>query len=187
MATRQNALALKTAALSAAAATLLAGLLVWMLLVVAEQPGVPRELGDLPPWFGGEQLPPRLRADLAAAAQAPKAAEAQQGAQAVAREEFVQVDGTTIEIVLTEYEMKPRHIRARPGAVRFVLRNEGRFAHNFHVEGQGVDTTAEKFSPGRTVSLELSLREGEYKISCPLSNHDQRGMHGLLVLAAKAS
>ncbi len=174
--------------MSAAAAVLFAGLLVWMLMLVAEQPGVPRELGELPPWFGGEQLPARPMAEQAAAAHASNPAEAaREGAHAVAREDWVQVDGATIEIVLTEYEMKPRHIRVRPGKIQFVLRNEGRFAHNFHVEGRGIDSTAEKFSPGRTVQLELPLVEGEYKISCPLSNHDQRGMHGLLVVAAKAS
>ncbi len=179
---------MKSVALGAAAAVLFAWLLFWMLLLVAEQPGVPREPGDLPPWFGGEQLSARPLADHAAAAHAPIPAEAAaEGAHTPAREDFVQIDGATIEIVLTEYEMKPRHIRVGPGKVQFVLRNEGRFAHNFHVEGRGIDTTAEKFSPGRTLRLELSLGEGEYKISCPLSNHDQRGMHGLLVVAARAS
>ena len=74
---------------------------------------------------------------------------------------------------------------ASSGRRRFVLRNEGRFAHDFHVEGPGVEAHAEKFSPGRTVRLQIAMPEGEYKISCPLSNHDQRGMHGTLIVAAK--
>ncbi len=145
----------------------------WMVAKVAEHPGVPREVGALPAWFGGA---PALRA-AKSEARAPAAAPARDA-------DFVDVAGGKIEIVLNEYEMKPSHIRAGPGAVTFVLRNEGRFAHNFHVEGPGVDATAEKFSPGRTVRLELALQAGEYKISCPLSNHDQRGMHGVLIAAA---
>ncbi len=81
--------------------------------------------------------------------------------------------------------MVPNKIRTKPGTVTFVLRNEGRFAHDFHVEGPGVDAYAAKFSPGRTVRLEVALPEGEYKISCPLSNHDQRGMHGTLVVTSQ--
>lgn len=170
-------MAAKSVALGAAAAALTAALLAWMVVQVAEHPGVPREPGELPPWFSGVQPPAR---QVAVPASAPD-----ESARAAAEEDFVQIDGGRIEIVLTEYEMKPSRIRVRPGSVQFVLRNEGRFAHNFHVEGPGVDTTAEKFSPGRTARLEFSLGEGEYKISCPLSNHDQRGMHGRLVVAAK--
>ena len=158
-------------ALAACAVTV--ALMGWMAAKVAEHPGVPREAGALPAWFGG--------------APAPRAAqhEAHAPAEAAARDaDFVEVAGANIEIALNEYEMKPSHIRAGPGAVTFVLRNEGRFAHNFHVEGPGVDSTAEKFSPGRTVRLEVILQGGEYKISCPLSNHDQRGMHGVLVATA---
>jgi len=145
----------------------------WMAAKVAEHPGVPRELSPLPAWFSGAPAPP-----------AP-AREARTPAHAAApAAEFVDVAGGKVEIVFSEYEMKPNHIRVGAGPVTFVLRNEGRFAHNFHVEGPGIDTTAEKFSPGRTLRLELALQAGEYKISCPLSNHDQRGMHGALVATA---
>lgn len=143
----------------------------WMAARVAEHPGVPREVGQLPAWFSGAPAPAREAHDAPAAAAAPAA-------------DFVDVAGGKVEIVLNEYEMNPRHIRVASGAVTFVLRNEGRFAHNFHVEGPGIDTTAEKFSPGRTIRLEVALQAGEYKISCPLSNHDQRGMHGVLIATA---
>ena len=141
---------------------------------VAEHPGIPRELGAPPAWFGGAPAPPT------------PVREVQVPAGAVAHDaHFVDIAGGNVEIVLNEYEMKPSRIRVGSGAVTFVLRNEGRFAHNFHVEGPGVDTTAEKFSPGRTVRLEVALQAGEYKISCPLSNHDQRGMHGTLIATAQ--
>ena len=158
-----------------AACTVTVALMGWMAAKVAEHPGVPREVGALPDWFSGAPAPP--------APPAP-AREASVPAQAVNDADFVDVAGGSIEIALNEYEMNPRNIRVASGAVTFVLRNEGRFAHNFHVEGPGVDATAEKLSPGRTVRLEVVLQGGEYKISCPLSNHDQRGMHGVLIAAA---
>jgi len=175
-------------------------LLGWMLARVAEHPGVPREVGELPRWFTGE---PALRgsrerspapataghgheADVAAALIKPGAPAAQTAEKTgAAVGDYAEFAGGQIEIALKEYEMVPNKIRVKPGAVTFVLRNEGRFAHDFHVEGPGVEAYAAKFSPGRTVRLEVTLREGEYKISCPLSNHDERGMHGTLVVTSK--
>ena len=206
---------LATLAASVAMVVLTVVLIGWMITRVAEHPGVPREVGELPPWFAAEVgslrktpgpvLPaaadqPAAGAERAGAPQreaavaaviasvkttAPASAAHAPSSKAAADDGFVEVAGAMIEIALMEYEMKPNKIRVKPGAVTFVLRNEGRFAHDFHVEGPGVEAHAAKFSPGRTVRLEVSLQEGEYKISCPLSNHDQRGMHGTLIVTSK--
>ena len=165
---------------------LTAVLLGWMFARVAEYPGAPRELGAPPPWFAGVELkaaPKPGPAEGAPVVAAPPALAT--AGKPAADEGFVEVSGGTVPIGLKEYELEPGKIKVAPGKVTFVLRNEGRFAHNFNVEGPGIDTTAEKFSPGRTVRLEVALQEGEYKISCPLSNHDQRGMHGTLVVTSK--
>jgi plastocyanin len=166
----------KLAALAAGVAivVLTVALIGWMVAQVAEHPGVPREVGELPRWFAGE---PAVRG-ARERSPAPEKTDAAEG-------DYAEFAGGQIEIALLEYEMKPNKIRVKPGAVTFVLRNEGRFAHDFHVEGPGVEAHAAKFSPGRTVRLEVTLQEGEYKISCPLSNHDQRGMHGMLVVTSK--
>ena len=172
----------------------------WMFAQVAEHPGVPREVGELPRWFAGEPAVRRAQERAPAPAAAARGHEAgasiaaiKPGARAArasektdaAEGDYAEFAGGQIEIAFKEYEMVPNKIRTKPGTVTFALRNEGRFAHNFHLEGQGVEAHAEKFSPGRTVRLEVSLQEGEYKISCPLSNHDQRGMHGTLVVTSK--
>jgi len=200
---------LKRIAAAASAVAILVltlGLMGWMLAKLAEHPGVPREVGELPSWFTGE---PALRgararpsaptaaggevapvpgheagAAVASVKPAPSAARATEKTGA-AEGDYAQFAGGQVEIALLEYEMKPNKVRVKPGAVTFVLRNEGRFAHDFHVEGPGVEAHAAKFSPGRTVRLEVTLQEGEYKISCPLSNHDQRGMHGTLIVTSK--
>lgn len=157
----------------------------WMVAQVAEHPGVAREVGELPPWFAGALATPRARAlppleargQSVAAPAADKAAAAEGG--------YADFASGPVEIVFREYRIAPSKIRVGPGKVSFVLRNEGRVAHDFRVEGPGTDITTQKFGPGRTVRIELALREGEYKISCPLSNHDERGMHGTLVVTAQ--
>lgn len=170
---------LATLAASVAMVVLTVALSGWMIVRVAEHPGVPREVGELPRWFAGEPAVRGARErSPAPAARAPEKTDTAEG-------DYAEFAGGQIEIALLEYEMKPNKIRVKPGAVTFVLRNEGRFAHDFHVEGPGVEAHAAKFSPGRTVRLEVSLQEGEYKISCPLSNHDERGMHGTLVVTSK--
>ena len=194
---------LATLAASVAMVALTVALLGWMLARVAEHPGVPREVGELPRWFAGEPAVHGARERAPAPAGAAAAEHGHEAGVAIAsikpgtpaartpektdaaEGDYVEFAGGQVEIALKEYEMVPNKIRTKPGTVTFVLRNEGRFAHDFHVEGPGVEAHAAKFSPGRTVRLEVPLQEGEYKISCPLSNHDQRGMHGTLVVTSK--
>lgn len=153
----------------------------WMLARVAEHPGLPREIGELPPWFAGQPVQARKEAPrpLPAAEIGETSTDREALPPAAAR---VDVTGGEVRIALAEYRLVPEAISVRPGKITFVLRNEGRFAHNFHVEGPGVDAKASKFGPGSVARLEVTLQEGEYKISCPLSNHDKRGMHGTLLV-----
>lgn len=208
---------LATLASSVAMVALTVTLIGWMIARVAEHPGVPREVGDLPPWFVAEvgslrKAPgPALRAaadQLAAGAEragapqreaageaavtsaktaAPDSAARAPSSKAAADDDFVEVAGAKVEIAFKEYQLTPNKIRVGPGKVTFVLRNEGRYSHDFriNVEGPGIDITTPKFGPGRTIRLEVALQEGEYKISCPLSNHDERGMHGTLIVTSK--
>lgn len=164
-------------------------LLGWMLARVAEHPGVPRDPGAPPSWFAGTPAVTGAHPHNAGAAVAsakPGASAAPVPAEAGAAEgDYKDFANGEIAIDLKEYEFVPSRIRTRPGAVVFVLRNAGRFAHDFHVEGPGVEVYAEKFSPGRTVRVQAVLQEGEYKVSCPLSNHDERGMNGKLIVTPK--
>lgn len=155
-----------------------------MFASVAEHPGLPRDVGPPPPWFtgGATDIAPARATPARSATTPPPAPPGPADASRAGG--YVEVAGREVSITLKEYVLVPDRIRVRPGrlAITFVLRNEGRFSHNFHIEGPGVDTTAAKFGPGRTVRLDVTLQEGEYRISCPLSNHDQRGMHGTLLV-----
>jgi len=146
-------------------------------------------VGEVPPAAGEAAERPHE----AVATAAPSAAGAARplpatAAPARATAGYVDVAGGEVRIALKEYRLVPDRIRLRAGGrtVTFVLRNEGRYAHNFHIEGPDVDARAAKFGPGSTVRLAVTLKAGEYRISCPLSNHDQRGMHGTLLVSATA-
>ena len=183
--TRVKSIAAGASALAILALTLL--LMVWMVARVAEHPGVPREVGDLPSWFAGERAPRSAREPPAATAEAGAATAATSAKPATADGDYAEFAGGKVEIAFKEYQLTPNKIRVGPGKVTFVLRNEGRYSHDFriNVEGPGIDITTQKFGPGRTIRLEVALQEGEYKISCPLSNHDERGMHGTLIVTAR--
>ncbi len=87
-----------------------------------------------------------------------------------------------VEIALKDFFLEPDQITVKAGKVTFVLINKGRYTHDFQVEGRGVDEKAPKVAVGREFRWELTLEPGEYRISCPISNHDERGMEGTLLV-----
>jgi hypothetical protein len=64
--------------------------------------------------------------------------------------------------------------RLRPGKTAFVVKNAGKTAQNFEVEGQSVDR---KFvaapNPGQTKVLHVYLKRGTYSVYSPGKTGDQ--------------
>ena len=61
--------------------------------------------------------------------------------------------------------------------------NRGRLAHTFRVERK--DAIVAKISsllPGDRDSTTFKVRKGEYRFFCALSNHEELGMYGTLVV-----
>ncbi len=85
-----------------------------------------------------------------------------------------------VELSLKDFVLNPDTLTARAGTITFVLTNEGRYTHDFRVDGNGVDKKAPKVGRGRTREWEITLGPGIYAISCPISNHADRGMVGTL-------
>lgn len=86
----------------------------------------------------------------------------------------------TVHISLKDFVLDPETVAAKAGTITFVLKNEGRYTHDFRVEGQGTDEKAPKVGQGRTFEWQIALTPGTYHISCPISNHADRGMVGTL-------
>lgn len=79
-----------------------------------------------------------------------------------------------------DFHLDPDKVAAKSETITFVLKNEGRYTHDFRVEGQGIDDRAPKVGQGRTFEWQATLTPGTYRISCPISNHVDRGMNGTL-------
>lgn len=88
----------------------------------------------------------------------------------------------TIRMGLKDFKLAPDKAVGKAGTITFQLVNEGRYTHDFRVEGDGVDEKAPKVGQGRDREWQIDLEPGSYRISCPISNHSKRGMTGTLVV-----
>jgi uncharacterized cupredoxin-like copper-binding protein len=85
-------------------------------------------------------------------------------------------DARRVEVKLSENDIDmPKKLK--PGKTAFVVYNAGKEKHNFKVEGEGID---KKFilavGPTETKVLHVDLKEGTYNASCPMDDHEEKGM-----------
>jgi plastocyanin len=96
------------------------------------------------------------------------------------------------EIALGEWALTPEAESIRPGRATFVITNRGTMPHGFEIEREDGDDSSGSGSnddrgkvetrvlqPGESVSIELNLREGVYKLECNVDGHDDMGMEML--------
>lgn len=88
-----------------------------------------------------------------------------------------------VEVRLTEYAIQmPQEIPA--GTTAFVIHNQGTVQHNFEIEGQGIEEKLPvPLAPGATGSLQVTLPRGEYKVYCPVADHESEGMTARLIVS----
>jgi plastocyanin len=89
-----------------------------------------------------------------------------------------------VAVGIDDFRYRPQQIRAAPGRLRFDFVNKGRLAHTFRLE-RGEDRIVAKVSsllPGDHASKTVRVRKGEYRFFCALSNHEELGMYGTLVV-----
>jgi hypothetical protein len=106
----------------------------------------------------------------------------------------------TLRLTLDEYRIRPAVVEVKsamfPLHIHIVARNEGRLTHNVKVEEvskaaeqgtsaqptiYGGTTTAQ---PGQTVTGDLALWPGTYRMTCTIANHDNLGQYGELIVRA---
>ena len=96
------------------------------------------------------------------------------------------------EIALGEWALTPEAESIRPGRATFVITNRGTMPHGFEIEredgddssGSGSGDDGDKvetrvLQPGESVSVDLDLSEGVYKLECKVDGHDDMGMEML--------
>lgn len=83
----------------------------------------------------------------------------------------------------TSFAYEPSAITVGSGPVRFVVTNAADIVHGFEVEGQGLESAIEEIPAGTTDSLTVEFEAaGEYRIYCPVGDHESRGMTGTLTV-----
>jgi plastocyanin len=91
--------------------------------------------------------------------------------------------GNEAALRVDDFRYVPQNLRARPGRLTVRLVNRGRLAHTFRVERR--NTIVAKVSsllPGDRATKAFRVRAGEYRFFCALSNHEELGMYGTLVV-----
>lgn len=143
-------------------------LTVALVLVACEAPGVSHPLA-------GSALPSGGRVPSASGVSQSGTPEAADGTSEPVLE-------GRVEIELADFKITPNEITVRAGEIIFAFENTGRYTHDFRIEGNGIDEKAPKIGARRSREWSATLTPGTYRISCPISNHDQRGMEGTLVV-----
>jgi plastocyanin len=88
-----------------------------------------------------------------------------------------------VAIVLDDFSLTPQRVRMPAGEATFELSNEGRIGHNFHIVGRtGEPVAVTTLLPGDRESATARLRRGDYRMLCTVSNHEELGMYGTLVV-----
>jgi plastocyanin len=99
------------------------------------------------------------------------------------REETARVRGERVAIALDDFSIRPQTVRARAGELTFMIENRGRIGHNFHLRrGAGEPVEVTTIFPGEAKTATATLRRGDYRMVCTVSNHEELGMYGTLVV-----
>ncbi len=138
--------------------------LILAVLACGEYPGVPRQLAGYS--ADGSSLPPAAGSETDGSTS---------GSSQV-------VVGNNVEIELRDFEIVPSDLTLTAGNVTFTLVNAGRYTHDFRIEGEGLDEKSPRISAGRTDEWAVALAPGVYQLTCPISNHSDRGMIGTLTV-----
>lgn len=83
---------------------------------------------------------------------------------------------TTVRVTEREFKIGLSVRTAPAGAVRFQVKNTGRYAHALEIAGPGVKKRTPLIRPGKSAVLALTLRAGSYSLWCPVPGHAAHGM-----------
>ena len=105
-------------------------------------------------------------------------------------DDVFRTDRPILRMKLDEYRIVPQDIVAKPGRMKFVVRNTGRLTHNLVLQipkgpdGQPVEIArVATMQPGETGEpIKVTLLRREYRLVCTIANHDDLGQYGKLVV-----
>ena len=88
-----------------------------------------------------------------------------------------------IAIALDDFRFDPQVIRARRGSLTLELHNRGRLGHGFRLRKNGrMWITVPTLRPGERRTITRRLEAGDYRMFDALSNYEELGMYGTVVV-----
>ena len=88
-----------------------------------------------------------------------------------------------IALAMTDYRFQPQILRGRAGEMRVGVENRGRLPHALELRLNGRERLRiSTVLPGRRGAASARLPAGRYRFACPIGNHEELGMHGVLTL-----
>ena len=99
--------------------------------------------------------------------------------------DIIALDAHALHLIeIKDFRYTPQTIEATPGQLRLDIANHGRLAHTLWVSrgDQNIVAKASSLLPGDRTSKTLKVRKGRYRFFCALSNHEELGMYGTLII-----
>lgn len=91
--------------------------------------------------------------------------------------------GDPISLEQRDYRFRPQALRARAGRARVEIVNAGRLPHAFQLRLEGRERLRiPTVLPGRRGEATVTLARGSYRFVCPIANHEELGMYGVLTV-----
>jgi plastocyanin len=84
----------------------------------------------------------------------------------------------TVKVSESEFKISLLPKRVKHGLIKFVVKNNGKIPHNFVIRGRQTPV----IRPGKSASINVSLKMGKYKFVCSIKGHAAAGMKGVLVV-----
>ena len=85
---------------------------------------------------------------------------------------------TAVTVTAREFAFTVSKTSVPAGDVVFTVRNEGKIAHNFWIDG----TSTPLIAPGKSATLHVTLSRGQLLYECTVPGHAAAGMKGFLTV-----
>ena len=84
--------------------------------------------------------------------------------------------GLEVHVTAKDYSFVLSRKSIPHGRVEFVIKNQGKTAHDFEIAGH----VSKTIQPGKSTTMHVQLKAGRYPYKCTVDGHSTLGMKGVL-------